>query len=492
LKILLIPILILVFSHSIQAQKPVGEITTDLIVKDIQGMAIDHGIFINVSLVDPETRAAPEKKSYRIHDNGTLDEVNLGIIKDEQLVAIAKSGDSIYNYYLDEDRKKVTIRAWELSNQNGAGKIGAQQISLSGTLYGSYSERGDLFLLCSSKGSFALRLMQIRGMQVVKETSFSLSFDLGRNKKSTVSFIQAWQTETFLQAASLIKLTKEGDVIWITVDEPMSTYEEKTSQSALSKTTVVRLDLMTGDADVKTFYDPTREYFNSSISTGLLFKVVRDNGLRIDVFNFEDERKIYTVAIPARVDYSGDIAYVRLGYNFVSKETILGPILGSRWPHFVMVDSTATGEWILTLGNYGKEDGGIPVVTGYGLVFEMISLAAIGIQQFEAASVYQYFYLKGSLKNGFNLMQKSTIGMQQLKDDAYIYQYLDFKGSPGNRFGLTNESSLIRQRVDDYEYAQQLKKVVFSYKGYVNSQSGIYGIYQMAKSSVIQILKFEK
>lgn len=457
-------ILMLTMSFVPQAQSLLSEITPGkaTVVKDIRGMIVDNDIFLTVNFLESPTGTVVKTKSYWIHADGTQKEIDLKPIEDKALIAVSTLGDSVYYYYLEESKKTFVIRAWVWSSQTGSGKTSGMQIDLPGKLFGNYIDQGSLYLVCALKGSYSLRLVQIQGMQVYKETNFSLSFDLGKNKKAAVSYFSPGAMATTSQASASIKITKEENTIWITADEPMRDYDRTVEESSLFKTSVVRLDPATGQASTKVFFDPSHNYFNSTLFDGNLYRVLQDDGLRMDVFNFENGKKVHSMKMPSTVDHDQDMAYSRLGSKrTISKRPVVRQIVKSSFPNFVIADSTSSNEVVLTLGTYAQDTpGAVPVVPTFGLIGALISLAStVAIHELSSGYLYHYFYLKGTIDSGFH---------------------------------FTNETNLTRQRIDEYEIKQQAEKIVFKYKGYLADSSGVYAIYQQAKSPHIQILKFEK
>lgn len=161
-------------------------------------------------------------------------------------------------------------------------------------------------------------------------------------------------------------------------------------------------------------------------------------------------------------DHKNDMAYSRFGAKLtMSREPLVKQILKMQTPNFVIADSTVGGELILTVGQFGQNTPTVPVVSTFGLIGALVSLA-------------------------------STVAIHELSDGPYFYQYFYLKGSINDGFKFTNETSLIRQRIDDYEIEKQAGKIRFKYKGYLSDSSGVYALYLESKSSSLQIVKFEK
>ena len=420
-------------------------------VTGIRGMMVGTDIFLSID--------SKGNRSYMIHPDGTKTELDIRAIQDKLLIGAAQSNDKTFFYYLEAKGKTYFISALEFEGQSKTGMSSSQGIELPGKIYGSYIEDdGSIFLLCSLKKELTLTLLQIREMKEVNRTNFPLSFDLGKSKGEDVSFYRGDIPTTPKQAAAKIKLVKEQDAIWITVDEPANPYESDPVGSKVFRTTVIKLDLMTGKSSIKGFFETSILPFTSTMLNGNLYRLIQaDNGYRIDQFNFSSGKKLHTVALPYGKEVRQDSLYARIKSK-VKKDIRGAAMLNRVFGQFLIVDSLSSNEILFTIGDYGDmmmaPIAGIPNVAGLVIAFSSLIVRDIAEGPFSCV----YHYCVGSMDKGIK---------------------------------HTYATPLLRQAVDDYEYNLMKKKVKLDYKGYVYKPNAIFAIYQKEKAGGVDILKFE-
>lgn len=450
-------ILLLALSHASYSQTPFTELILPKLTKDIKGMMVDTDIFLSIDATGDAARTS--NKSYFIHPDGTMNEVDLDAITDKQMIGGTRQGDSTYFYYLEEIRGRVGVRSMVVHNRSGKGNVLPHAIGVPGKIYGSYVENGDLYILCALKKEFSLRMLHFQKGNIKSATDFPLSFDLGKKKEGIVSFFETKYPITPRQAGAIIKLVKDKNFIWITIDEPLALYAEITA-SSIYKTTVIKLDLAKGTSAIKAFFEPATYSFTSAMLNGDLYRLVQDpNGPRIDMFNFESGKKVGTATLRRGEEPGRDSTYARIGGRFKTEKDVKGAYIIKRvFGSLLVVDSLSNAEQMLTVGHYGDH---MITFVGVGsvasLIMSVTSLVISDIVEGPISTVYSYY--SGSIDKGFT---------------------------------ATYHTPFLRQIIDDYEYKLLVNRVRFDYRGYLYQPGVTYAIYQRQNSKKLEILKFEK
>lgn len=89
----------------------------------------------------------------------------------------------------------------------------------------------------------------------MNEIPFLLPFDLGKMNEGNVSFFDASTPTSPKQASAPIKIIRDKNLMWITIDEPADIHSHKLTTASIFKTTVVRLDLLSGKSSIKSFIE---------------------------------------------------------------------------------------------------------------------------------------------------------------------------------------------------------------------------------------------
>ncbi|HEY3405179.1 MAG TPA: hypothetical protein VGK59_17465 [Ohtaekwangia sp.] len=427
-------------------------------VGQIRGMVQNDIIFLKFKYTDATSKPAGE--SYLIKPDGTYTEIDLHDLDEKPVLALITSEENTVCYFLEDNKKNVVIRAKVISTQTGKGNILPRQIDLPGNVYGSYTEGNALYLLCSVKGGFNLKLVRIEDLEIKQETIFPLSFDLGKIKKAGVTFYEAGSNLIPAQVTSPVKIVKEKSAIRILVDQFYNRDASDPIAGATYSTSVITLDLVTGKSSNFNFIEPSLNFFNSFLFHEHLFRVVNDGGFRIEVFNLEKKAKVYTQTIPADNQLKNDTLYTRQQKE-VRKSFFLKKIVGVNINSFILADSLSDGNLVLTLGNFGVASQPVPIIPSLGLMGAMVSLTSLAAIHAldEGSAFYNYFYVSGSVTNGFR---------------------------------ISYEAASLRKNIDQYEFDLQEKKEKFKYKGYLSHDNGIYGIYRVGTEDIIHILDFSR
>lgn len=438
---------------------PLGS-KSDLI--DISGMALDSGIFISVKY-RPTKNSAMRKANYLMAADGTVKVTDLQKIDGKFLFAITTVGDSTYYYFLEEKRKAISVQAWVQHKKTGDGKIHPAEMNVPGRLYANYTENGALYLVCAEKKSYSLRLIQLKGMRVEKESNFALPLDLSWNKSNTFSFFRNGPMTSLAQASATVKFIKEGNTIWITIDEPQPLSVLDTNVPIICKTTVVEVNLATGESSTKIFMDSMGGSFTSTVTKGMLIRLFlfHDKGFGGECFDLKSGKKVHDfgpLTLPAT-----DSAYFRhSSKQFVRKQPDSRGFSVEKVSYFITIDTVrADGDLVLTVGMTGQPGSmGSSFIPGAGIVGAMaILVATTAIRDLsDGPNLYWYYYAKGSFQNGFKVMPEVTFA---------------------------------RQQMDEYEFSQLKKEIRFDYRGYLSGEHHVFAFYRTVKGERIQVYRFE-
>jgi hypothetical protein len=190
--------------------------------------------------------------------------------------------------------------------------------------------------------------------------------------------------------------------------------------------------MKTGQVSQKVFAQEPGVYFNSAVFRGRLYRLSREDGYRLDVFELQSGKNIYSKKL-------GRYA------TFYSQP-------------FIIADTTASGSLVLTMGSEARKNTGVPILATFGLTGIIVSsiTKAVIYGMDERLVYYAYNYLEGSVEEGF-----------------YPRNYVH---------------GLLTPRVAKYESEAEAPMV---YKGYINGYGFIFGIYRYKDSSTLRIVKFE-
>jgi hypothetical protein len=409
-----------------------------------RGFASGDSAFLDVPQAEKPT-------SYWISPLGVR-EVNLPELRRLPFFAVGRT-DSIYYYFVIEDKKKVNLSA--LVVKDGFRRLSKTTVELQTRLFGHFVENGTLYLLTAEKSGYQLRLLGFAGLKQVSNQVFSLSFDLGKFKKTGVSFYDGSRTTMPDDVVRPIKIRKEKNVLWMTVDEIRNEYQQP--PYPMNKTTVVRLDLNTGQSSTYIFSEESNAPFGSVVHHGILYRLVPGDPYRLDIFQIESAKKLQSYS---KQQFSNEnlpvIKTIRNGSNsnitrIVAKNLTIDWAAGA----LVMVDSVDQNGVLLTLGIKHLKQSGFPIVAG-----PVLGLAA----------AFTSILISGAIR--------------EIREDSETYEYVHVLVRDGEQ-KLTRAVATRRQRIDEYEL-----EIRPTFKGYLHSSAESYGVYILSKNTQIRLVRF--
>jgi hypothetical protein len=379
-------------------------------------------------------------------------EVELPELKGLPVFAIGGT-DSTYYYFLKEEKKGAFVGA--LAVKGNARKLSNQTIELATLLYGSYVENGHLLLLTAEKAGYSLLLLEYDGLNLVKKTRFPLSFELGKFKKSRVSFYNAAVPALPVDVVSPIKIVKDKACIWICIDDRTSRSPD--DPNLQFKTNVTRFDLTTGQASNRIFTESSGYFFNSIVYKDHLYRVVQENGFRFEVFSLASGSKVFSHTRPVVQANKVPIVWINRNGKSLTVNKMNEKYFGlpPRLEAFVMVDSVDNGGVIVSLGLHNEISPRVPGVPSFGLMGVLVPLVA-------------------------------TVAIRETGEGPHFYDYMHFLVKDWKQ-DFFNDRLLRRQRIDDFETSLR----TLSFKGYVHTPGNSFGIYIDVNSNKLSVLCFD-
>jgi hypothetical protein len=447
-------ILITCCSSCIFAQEVFTELELPGKAESVQGMMIGSDIFLTMRAGSgsmPQTTI-----SFLVHPDGSNTTVDLSRLGNNPLIAGIRENERTAFYYLDVSIPDQPSINCFLVDKSGNGEKIFGGTSLPGKIYGSYSEGENLYVLCALKKEYTLRLLGFHSGTLISEKTFPLSFDLGKRKESIVSFFETDYTPAPRQASGFVKLIKDGQILWIIVDEPPTA---SSSENTGFKTTVVKLDLGSSESTVKTFFEPEPHAFTSYLYKENLYRLVNARIQRVDQFDFNSGKKVKSATLNRGKESGRDSTYARIGGRVRTEKDVKGANIVKRvFGHMLIVDSLNQNEQLLTVGHYGDHMFTVVGFTNIVAIAASISSLLVGeLVEGPISVVYSYYH--GTMETGFTA--------------SYASPY-------------------VLKRIDDYEYWQLVGAVRYEYRGYLNQPEFVYAIYQRKKSNKMEILKFKR
>lgn len=360
--------------------------------------------------------------------------------------------DTTYYYFIKETKKQVSFSALAVKGESRV--LSNQNIVLETRLYGSYVENGHLFLLAVDKAGYGMLLLEYDGLKQISSQRFSLSFNLGKFNKTGVSFYHANIPVMASNVDKYIKIMKDKDCIWISIDEPRPQNSE--IQQAVNRTIVTKLDLKTGTSTNRLFPEGSDSDFSSLIYKGHLYRMVQENGYHLDIYNLESGRKI---GVYSKTVSKNDGQMV----NWIVRDGAKLSVQKIAWDRFIIrpahkpliiVDSLDNGAILASIGDHNEIYNRVPNVFPLGLAGVLVPLIA-------------------------------TVAIREIGEGPEFHEYVQFQ-IKDNKQELFNEIATRRQRIDEFETLQKV-----SFKGYMHTPASAYGFYMNLKSTQLKIVRFE-
>ena len=370
-----------------------------------------------------------------------------------EIFAIGGNRDTTHYYFIKASGKKALVGA--ASEIHGVRSINPTNVEVKGRVYGSYVENGHLFVLVSEKSTHALKLVEYSGLNKVKETNFPLSIDLGRKKNASVVFFDNDKTVLPQMTSATTKVIKEGNAIWIVVDEPPPIYPDPDIPNPVVRTSLIRLDLVTGQSSIKVFFCSGVRYFGSTYFAGKLYRLAFPFERELQIFDANSGKQISTLKEPVR-DKSAPI------------------------PPFVVRDGDTGDLGVSNNFSVGSESSPLLVVTPREGAGEHL---LIGYHWEKEVRLFLFF--PGVLGSAiFGPLLSTMLNSAANTPDVCAYQSYIIRDT---QIELTDEVPTIPLRIDAFELAFKSQPRA---KRYYIASNYTYALYVDSRASAIQVVTF--
>lgn len=370
-----------------------------------------------------------------------------------EIFAIGGNEDTTHYYFIKASGKKALVGA--ASEIHGVRSIRPANVEVKGRVYGSYVENGHLFVLVSEKSTHALKLVEYNGLNKVKETNFPLSIDLGRKKNASVVFFDNDKTVLPQMTSATTKVIKEGNAIWIVVDEPPPIYPDPDIPNPVVRTSLIRLDLMTGESSIKVFFCPGIRYFGSTYYAGKLYRLAFPSERELQIFDAYSGKQLSTL-----------------------KETVREK--GAPIPPFVVRDGDTGDLGISNNFSVGSESGPLLVVTPREGDGEHL---LIGYHWEKEVRLFLFF--PGVMGSAiFGPLLSTMLNSAANTPDVCAYQSYVIRDG---QLEITNDVPTIPLRIDAFEMSFKSQPRA---KRYYIASNYTYALYVDSRASAIQVVTF--
>jgi hypothetical protein len=383
-----------------------------------------------------------------ISGKGIKHDLDIPEVKDKLLAGITSEGNKKKYYFVETEIKKQTLRCLSIDETGTRWEQG--HVEIPGIVLGIFFTNY-LHLICTNPKDKILRVMQIDDLKVKGEKTFIFNESVIKKKRTTFAFWNSGKRISPSEAIASVKILRQDSLLIMSVDDPFDEFDNK---QTLYKTTVYKLNLVTGKQSMLFFVEPSEAPFNSIIFDGHLFRIVMGKETHLQVFKLNTATQILSVKPSSFGKDAANYSYFING----EKNTIEKASIGNFHANYVIPDSVAS-ETVLRIGATYPIRHPVGGLGGFGLAGSIIQLAV-----------------------------NTAILTTPAEPEADIHFYL--RGSPEKGFEFTNKSGLLSQKVYEYEINKADINKKYQYKTFLLGQNFAYGIYLEKKSDKVEILKF--
>jgi hypothetical protein len=360
-------------------------------------------------------------------------------------------GDSVFLYYLVESKKQIGIKIFAQSKTTGQFKLSEKTALVEGQLLGLYYDHG-LFVISSSKKDYSIHVSKLNRLNIVDKKIFNLSFEILKKGKEDLVFIPEGVEPLPEIANYRTKIYKIKESIIICSDEL-----PKDSHS-VGRTTLAKLNLKSGDSQIKTFLQSGNFSFRTFLSNTLLFSVHSDKGIIIKAIDYTSGKEISSAKIDDEstsfIHYP--CVYRNGAFNYVTNDLPVTDAIHRFGNYFISATYNNDSSYVIKVGDRH-------LASTEPLLPRLIVLGGFGLKR-------------------FLLYSQTQAGV------AY-YFYMDFDKNNNAHYLDTPES--LSSLVDRYEM-QDRKENRFSYKSYLMSKECAYAFYKETGTTKLKVVKFSK
>lgn len=420
-------------------------------IENLQSFTQGDKIFIFYDEVNPQS-ILKIKKYYVVDANGSEMGFTANTLGSAVLYGVNDYNEEYYFYYIVENRKSITLRAFTHNKISNKRDIASGAVEISGELLGVWSNEG-LNLILYNKSLNQLKVIHINKLQIQSEKAFDLSYDLRYDYKY-LNYIPEGSITSIEQASSRYKLYQNNKELIIAID-----HKGNLGSSLTPQTIVMMLNIETGTQSIHWMKANTQNNFSTFIHGDYLYRLTTSKkDHKFQVIRIKDKAIVNEKTIIRDSTLKDSLSYLRFGKSarINQKENVLKmmKIANATDPAILVLPGKDSCDLAILWGTY-LEDKGAGGFVGTTPLTAIISLAISAA--IEPSGLSRYFYLRSDCNQPF-------------------------------AFGNGNKSS--RQLIDDYEIDLEKKKTFFTSKGYRVYNNGILGLYFDSRAGSLTLVKF--
>lgn len=446
-------ILILVCALPLTGQVPYGSIElTSKNLKTLQRFLVGDTVVLFYS--DPYSSRQPQPYLNEhwvfITTAGERQNLRIPELVGKEKVAVLRNGENLLFYFAEEAKKQTLLKVLTYNTQTKEKTI-SQCCVIPDNLIVTALDETLTFIYSTPAGE--LGLMQIDAGRVVRDARYPVPPNT-IHVKSGVAFIDEGAFIHPGQAFQPVKIYRSQDQIVITHDKIDYNFNNKKS---VTYWTII--DTNSGNVTSMTIPEPGRTLYKSIWHDGKLYRIIKDKGFHIRIFDGEEE--VDSFSIPYNVGYADSSGMLRDdAARRVFNNRNVRDVMDNLGKPFIVVQKIDATNIILKVGTQRE------VSHGHTPILPMASIPGI-----------------------FVSLAVSSIS-HAIADESYIHHYFYLKGNISDGFTYTNETSLLEQRIDQYELFDPKTKLDYRYKSYLRTNHHTIAFYMRGRSRRLELVGF--
>lgn len=264
-------------AQSIHSKIPVNELSNLYAGLHLQGLVLNDSLFVAA----PSNKKGPTR-AFWILPSGEVVHINSPELKNKSFVSLAGVGDNIFFYYLEQLKNGIFLRANAQNRQTSLVTTDKALVPVHGSFVSIFPFNKAWYLLSVLDSTNEIHMSTIQGMEKVKHTVIKSPFPLTTGT-SPFTFISQDAMVTPLLAASSNKIYQQNRYLYITMDQ-------KASGGKKAQTSLLKVNLETGETETRIFIESSKKYFSTFIYDRYLFKITksRASGAVISIHSLDD------------------------------------------------------------------------------------------------------------------------------------------------------------------------------------------------------------
>lgn len=424
-------------------------------IENLQSFTQGDKIFIFYDEINSQN-ALKIKRYYVLDTNGSEMGFTANTLGGAVLCGLSDYNEDYCFYYITENRKSITLRAFTHNKSSNKNNISSEAIEISGELLGVWSDEG-LNLILYNKSLNQLKVININKLQVQNEKTFDLPFDLRFDYKY-FTYIPEGSVTSIEQASSHYKLYKNSKQLILSID-----HKGNLGSSLTPQTIVMILNIESGTQSIHWIKANTQNNFATFIHKDYLYRLTTSKkDHKFQAIRIKDKAIINEKTIIRDSTLKDSLSYLRLGKTsrINQKENVLKmmKIANATEPAILVFPGKDSCDLTILWGAYLEEKG----IGGFAGTNPLASIA--------------YFAI--------------STAIDQLTEPSGLSRYFYIRSDCTQSFAFGNGNKSLRQLIDDYEIDLEKKKTIYTSKGYREYNNGILGFYFDSRAGRLTIVKF--